>query len=55
MLGYKNNNLNAEMSTNVTYLHAKVRQHHFRARKPLNLTKVGVTKYEVGGANFKVG
>ena len=34
---------------------AKVRYHHFRARKPLNVTKVGVAKHKVGGANLKVG
>ena len=34
---------------------AKVRQRRFRARKPLNLTKVGVAKQKVGGANLKVG
>ena len=33
---------------------AKV-HHRFKARKPLNLTKVGVAKHKVGGANLKVG
>ena len=28
---------------------AKARQHRFRARKPLKLTKVGVAKHRVGG------
>ena len=28
---------------------AKARQHRFRARKPLKLTKVGVAKHKVGG------
>ena len=32
-----------------------VRHHRFRARKPLNLTKVRVPKQKVGVANFKVG
>ena len=34
---------------------AKVRHHRFRARKLLNLAKVGVAKHKVGGANLKVG
>ena len=34
---------------------AKVRHYRFRARNPLNLTKVGVAKHKVGVANLKVG
>ena len=33
----------------------KVRHRRFRARNPLNLTKVGVAKYKDGGASLKVG
>ena len=55
MLRYKNKSLNAEMSTNMTVLHGKVRRYRFRARNPLNLTKVGVAKRKVGVANLKVG
>ena len=29
---------------------AEVRNHRFRVRKTLNLTKVGVAKHKVGGA-----
>ena len=34
---------------------ANVRRHRFRARKPLNLTKVGMAKQKVGVASLKVG
>ena len=34
---------------------AKVKNHCFRARKSLNLPKVGVAKHKVGVANLKVG
>ena len=33
----------------------KVKEHNFRARKPLNLAKVGVANHKVGGASHKVG
>ena len=33
---------------------AKVRHRRFRAKNPLNLTKVSEAKHEVGGANLKV-
>ena len=33
----------------------KVRHYRFRARNPLNLSKVGVAKHKVSVANLKVG
>ena len=41
------------MFTNETM--TKVNNHRFRARKPLNLTKVGVAKHKVGVSNLNVG
>ena len=47
-------NLNAEMSTNVTFLHG-LGETPPSSCKPPNLTNAGVAKHRVGGANLKVG